>query len=83
MAGVDDLIDHLLSEIALTGVQGMHDSRDLSLQHTCLRIDSRCGFPDDQSAPTLLHTAVAGSLTSCARTDLEIMLTSLQSPIQV
>lgn len=44
MAGVDDLIDHLLSEIALTGVQGMHDSRDLSLQHTCLRIDSRCVF---------------------------------------
>ena len=39
MAGVDELIDHLLSEIALTGVQGMHDSRDpsniVALQSTC------------------------------------------------
>jgi hypothetical protein len=59
MAGMDDLIDHLLSEIALTGVQGMHDSRDLSLHHTCLR----AVFLGDQSAPTLLHTA-AGSLAS-------------------
>lgn len=25
--GVDDLVNHVLSEIALTGVQGMHDSR--------------------------------------------------------
>jgi hypothetical protein len=39
-AGVDELIDHLLSEVALTGVQGMHDSRDFLLQHTCLTIDS-------------------------------------------
>lgn len=25
--GVDELVNHVLSEIALTGVQGMHDSR--------------------------------------------------------
>jgi hypothetical protein len=55
-AGVDELIDHLLSEVALTGVQGMHDSRDFFLQHTCLTADSCC--VESQSAPTLLHTAV-------------------------
>ena len=68
MAGVDHLIDHLLSEIALTGVQGMHDSRDPPSNTHGLGVSSRCVFSlvSQLAAP---HSCVAGSLTSYASTE--------------
>lgn len=44
--GVDDLVNHVLSEIALTGVQGMHDShhsfRALVLLFSKLHCNAMC-----------------------------------------